>query len=104
LAYRLFLWAAAFQAFDAMGISSSGILRGAGDTTWPMIFSVGFAWLVFMPLLWLFGFYYGWGVEGTWASATVYIMGLGASLFIRVRRGRWLSRSLLKEDPNGVSA
>jgi MATE family multidrug resistance protein len=96
IARKLFLIAAAFQMFDAMGMVSGGILRGAGDTRWPMAISVGFSWLVFLPLIWLLGHRFGWGVTGSWVGATVYIIGLGLTLLARVASGRWRSYSVLE--------
>lgn len=96
LARKLFWIAAAFQMFDAMGMVSTGILRGAGDTRWPMLISVGFSWLVFLPLIWLLGHRLGWGVIGSWLGATVYIVGLGLTLLARVGAGRWKGYSVLE--------
>ncbi|MFH1132405.1 MAG: MATE family efflux transporter [Pseudomonadota bacterium] len=95
IAKSLFLWAAAFQVFDAMAMTSSGVLRGAGDTRWPMYASVLSAWLVFAPLIWLFGFKLQGGVFGAWGAAATYLGGLGVVLFMRVRRGKWQSMSVI---------
>jgi MATE family multidrug resistance protein len=94
-ARRLFAIAAGFQLFDAMAMVSSGILRGAGDTRWPMVASVLFAWFVFLPLIWLLGFKAGMGVEGTWVGALCYITGLGVLLYARVRSDKWTAYSVL---------
>ncbi len=99
----LFAIAAAFQLFDAMGMVSGGILRGAGDTRFPMLVSVGCSWLLFLPLVWLFGVRLGWGVQGSWLGATAYIVVLGVTLLGRVRSGRWKSFSVLQPDPVGAA-
>jgi MATE family multidrug resistance protein len=104
VARRLFVWAAAFQMFDATGMVSGGILRGAGDTRYPMVASVVCAWLVFVPLIWLLGQRLGWGAEGSWAGATIYIIVVGLVLFARVRSGRWKSYSVTKGDATAVEA
>lgn len=93
-ARHLFALAAAFQLFDALNMVSGGVLRGAGDTRFPMVVAVGFAWLVFMPLVWLLGIHLDYGVEGTWIGATTYITGLGVVLFLRVRAGAWTRYSV----------
>jgi multidrug resistance protein, MATE family len=95
IATKLFLMAAAFQIFDAMGMVSGGILRGAGDTRFPMAVGVLFSWFVFLPLVWFCGLYLELGVVGSWAGATVNLIGQGIILFWRVRSGSWKSRTLL---------
>lgn len=94
IASQIFILAAAFQAFDAMGMVCGGILRGAGDTRFPMIISITYSWLVFLPLVWLLGFFFHWGALGSWFGATVYIVGVGVTLFRRVRTGKWKTYSV----------
>jgi len=101
IARHLFVLAAAFQLFDAIGMVSSGILRGAGDTRWPMLILVGLAWTIFLPLSWLFGRRLGWGVVGSWVGATVYIVVLGLAMLRRVLAGRWKSCSVLESETAG---
>jgi MATE family multidrug resistance protein len=82
-------WAALFQAFDAVQFISDGALRGAGDTRVPMLIIVGAAWLLFLPLAYLFGTVLGGGVVGAWAGATIYIVVVGVAMFVRLRTGAW---------------
>lgn len=81
--------AALFQVFDGIGIVSSGCLRGAGDTLWTMVVMISCAWLLFVPLSYVGGFVLGWGVIGAWAGATVYIVVLGITFYLRFRGNRW---------------
>ncbi|MFZ1946455.1 MAG: MATE family efflux transporter [bacterium] len=81
--------AAIFQFFDGVGIVSSGSLRGAGDTMWTMTVMVSYAWLIFVPLAYVGGFLLHGGAVGAWAGATVYIIGLGITFYLRFRSGRW---------------
>ncbi len=81
--------AALFQVFDGMGLIASGSLRGAGDTRWAMIAGVLYSWLVFLPLMYLFGGFLEGGVIGAWIGGTVYITALGITLFLRYRSGAW---------------
>ncbi|MBN1769634.1 MAG: MATE family efflux transporter [Deltaproteobacteria bacterium] len=96
LGARIFLFGAAFQVFDAVGIVCGGALRGAGDTRYPMVVSVALSWLVFLPAIWLFGSKLGWGLEGAWAGATLYLVVLAAFLYERFRRGSWKSRRVVE--------
>jgi MATE family multidrug resistance protein len=99
IAGRLFLLAAAFQIFDAMGMVSGGILRGAGDTRFPMLAAIACSWLLFLPLIWLLGQRSGWGVVGSWLGATIYIVVLGVALIARVAAGSWKRCSVIARRP-----
>lgn len=96
---RLLMLAAAFQLFDAMAITLSGALRGAGDTVWPgvatmilswtFIIGVGKAFVVWAP-----------GLEslGPWIGAALYIIILALALLWRFVGGAW-KRIELVEGP-----
>ena len=81
--------AALFQAFDAVQFISDGALRGAGDTRVPMLMVLGAAWLMFLPLAYIFGTVLGRGVVGAWAGATIYIIAVGILMFLRLKTDRW---------------
>lgn len=89
LGVRIILLAALFQFFDAIQMIASGALRGAGDTTVPMLLTVAGAYLLFLPFAYLFGTVLGGGVVGAWAGATLYIVILGIAMFLRLHRGGW---------------
>jgi MATE family multidrug resistance protein len=80
---------AVFQVFDGLGIVSNGCLRGAGDTRWAMFIGIGYAWFLFLPLAYLGGFKLNGGAIGAWAGATIYIIALGLTFFVRFRSGKW---------------
>lgn len=93
---RLMICAAVFQVFDAIGIVSSGALRGAGDTLVPGIGTLVLSWSLIV----------GGGVAlirlapsleslGPWIAAAAYIIVLGLWLVIRFERGAWRTRRLL---------
>ena len=44
-----------FQFADAFGIVSAGALKGAGDTRFPAVAQIVFAWLFFLPLVFCAG-------------------------------------------------
>jgi len=89
LAANLFLFAAVFQTMDALGTVSSGAVRGAGDTRWPMVVSLLMSWFVFVPSIFILGKLLGYGIYGAWTGATVYICILGLLLYGRFRGGKW---------------
>jgi MATE family multidrug resistance protein len=81
--------AAFFQLFDAVQIVAGGALRGAGDTRWPFLVQTGLAWLLRLPLAWLFAVTLGGGVVGAWYAEFVFIVALAAALVARFRSGSW---------------
>lgn len=88
--------AAVFQIFDALGITLSGALRGAGDTVWPGVLTVILAWTVLLGgghlMVWLAP---GLGSLGPWMAASAYIISLGLFLLARFVRGKWKSIRLV---------
>jgi len=89
LGRSLLVWAAFFQVFDAVQFISDGALRGAGDTRVPMMIVVGGAWLVFLPLAYLFGTVLRFGVVGAWGGATLYVVVIAVLMFARLKREGW---------------
>lgn len=55
----------------ALMFTITGVLRGAGDTTAPMVISIISLWLVRLPIAYVFSYWLGWGVNGAWLSITV---------------------------------
>lgn len=96
---RVMIAAAVFQLFDALAISISGALRGAGDTVWPGVATVVLSWLC-IPAL---GHLLIWqapelGSIGPWIGAAAYIISLSMALTTRFLGGKWRSMSLVRED------
>ncbi|WP_165231894.1 MATE family efflux transporter [Aquisphaera insulae] len=75
-ASTLMLVAAAFQLFDGLQGVSTGTMRGAGDTHTPMVANLIAHWVIGLPLGYLLGFIFGYGIVGLWIGLA---MGLGAS-------------------------
>ena len=67
----------------------TGALRGAGDTRWPLAFSlIGFL-LVRMPLAWLLAHSLGLGVPGAWYAMLIDLSLRSAMLTLRFAHGGW---------------
>jgi MATE family multidrug resistance protein len=101
----LLIFAAVFQVFDATGMVCSGALRGSGDTRWPMAVSIGIAWFLFVPLVYLTVIRLSLGVTGGWMAAAIYIVSLGGVLFGGLRKRKWMERRLVAaeyERPEGA--
>jgi MATE family multidrug resistance protein len=89
LARPLLALGAAFQLFDALQIVASGALRGAGDTRWPFLVQTSLAWLLRLPLAWLFAIVLGGGLLGAWYAEFVFVLALSAAVAWRFHRGAW---------------
>lgn len=88
------LWVAAFQLFDALNVTYTNALQGAGDTLWPAALNILFSVLVLL----------GGGVmmvlvfpqfesAGVWAMATAYIICQGVTFALRWRTRAWQRRA-----------
>ncbi len=100
---NIFIFAAIFQVFDAMLLTYSDALRGAGDTLWLAIVEVssatiimglgGFCMLKFFPEL---------GALGPWMAVTFKIMVVAAANRWRFKSNKWMQIDLFKRHPVGV--
>ena len=99
IASKMLICAAVFQMFDAMAITFSGALTGAGDTVWPGLVNVilswtfivgaGFAFSILWPQL---------QSIGPWIAAAMFIISVGIAFFLRWRAGGW--RNIKLVQPN----
>lgn len=89
LGSRLLVIAVVFQTCDAVGVVTSGSLRGGGDTRWPFAVQTALAWALFLPAAYVLGHVLEGGVEGAWLGGAVYLAVVGAVLLARFRRGAW---------------
>ncbi len=90
LGAELLILAALFQLFDAIGITYSNALRGAGDTRWPAVVGGLQVWILMvggaaltarlMP---------EWGARGPWIVATLFVIVIGVTFALRWRLGPW---------------
>lgn len=82
--------AALYQLFDAVAISYSLALRGAGDTLFPAAIGAVLSWSILVgggaTIVRRFP---QWGIRGPWACAAVFVVVISFFLLWRWRRGRW---------------
>jgi len=100
----MLIFAAMFQAFDALFIMSYGALKGAGDTRFPMFVTIACNWLMFIPLAMLFVFVLKMGVAGAWLAVTLYIAVAGCITFRRLAGDAWRRIDIFKAARGQTSA
>lgn len=87
------LWVAAFfQIADAIAMTGSGALNGAGDTRFTMLVAIGSSWGVAVPTAYTLGMVAGLGPVGVWLGMTADIFNQAVIFGYRFARGRALSR------------
>lgn len=100
LSQHLLVIAAFFQVFDALNLTASFCLRGAGDVRWPTVILLALSWGVFLPLCHMLTFksgqgwvhflpQWGLGAVGGAYALFVYTMGLGILLGLRWLSSAW---------------
>ena len=93
----LLLFVALYTVGDAVNVTVSYALRGAGDTRFVAALAVGLAWPVMVLPTWIAATF-GWGVYGAWVFATAYIFALAVAFVIRFRGGRWRTMRVIEAD------
>lgn len=93
---KMLIFAAVYQAFDAIWIVMMGALRGAGDTRFPAVVCVGLAWGFLLPLGYLLTYRLGWGYVGAWTASAVHTAVAGLVLLWRFASGGWRKIDIFK--------
>ena len=99
-AAKLLVMCAVFQLFDAFGITLTGALRGAGDTFWPSLMTLGLTAVVFMGGgLMVMRFAPGLESVGPWLAATAFISTYAVVISFRWWYGPWERIDLFASRP-----
>lgn len=88
LGVSLLAVAAAFQLFDGIQTTTTGALRGAGNTRIAMFANLCGYWLFGLPIGYVLCFRYGHGVVGLWWGLTLALVAIAAVLLLTWRRIR----------------
>jgi MATE family multidrug resistance protein len=92
----MLMLSAAWQLFDAIGLTLSETLRAAGDTAWTMMVRLLLAWFVFMPAAYYVVRYADGGAVGAMLCLAGYIAILAGLLAYRFRGGAWKQIRLIE--------
>ncbi len=90
---RLFRLAALFQLFDGLQVSTTGALRGAGDTVTAMYAHIAAYWVFGLPFGYWLCFSRHWGIEGIWIGLTIGLV-IAAVILLT----HWARRGVLDSE------
>jgi MATE family multidrug resistance protein len=92
--------AGVFQVFDGGQAVGAGVLRGAGDTTAPLVTMLAAYWLVGVPVSAYLGFRTELRAAGLWWGFVVSLAAVAMFLFLRIRVvfGREVKRVQVEEQ------
>lgn len=89
---------AAWQVFDALGLTIGEALRAAGDTAWCMWTRLVSAWIVFVPVAWWAVTLRGGGPSAAIGVTVFYLAVLAAAFVWRFRSGAWRRIDLVEPE------
>lgn len=95
---RLLIFIAIYSVFDALNIIFSFALRGAGDTFFVSMVSLGLSWPMMVIPSYL-TYRAGWSLDWPWIFASTYIITIGAILMMRFLYGKWKSMRVIESVP-----
>jgi multidrug resistance protein, MATE family len=78
--------AAATQLFDGLQIVAAGILRGAGRTQAPAYVNLFCFGAIVLPLAYVFGYRFAWGLAGIWSGFVVGVSIIALLMLLWARR------------------
>ncbi len=84
----LLRFVAVYSFFDTMNVVFSNALRGAGDTRFVTCAALALSWPIMVLPTWAV-WRYDWGLYWAWAFASVYIVLLSGTFWLRFRQGKW---------------
>ena len=104
LAEGLLRFVAVYCVFDGMYIVFTSALKGAGDTRYVMLGSIGLSWLVMLIPAVVGVALFDAGVWTLWTLMCAYIVAAGIFFYFRFRSGAWKSMRVIEggEHLDGV--
>jgi Na+-driven multidrug efflux pump len=77
------------QIFYASGVVLANGLQAAGKTFFVMLAEVIINWVIFVPLAYFIGVFFGFGLTGAWFALPFYVILYSAVIFLKFRFGDW---------------
>jgi MATE family multidrug resistance protein len=94
----LLRFVALYSIFDMMNVVFAAGLRGAGDTTYPLVATIVLGWAAMLGPAWLV-VERGGGLLAAWTAPTAYVVVLGLLMMRRFRAGRWKGLRVIEPAP-----
>jgi MATE family multidrug resistance protein len=92
-----------YSIFDMMNVVFAGGLKGAGDTTYPLVATILLGWVAMLGPTWL-AVESGAGLFAAWMAPTAYVLVLGVLMLRRFRAGRWKGLRVIEPGPADLDA
>lgn len=89
LVKQLLIFVAIYSVFDALAVVFASALRGAGDSFFPMLLTLGSSWLVMVLPAWLIVRSGQGTVNLLWMTCTAHISIMGLGMLYRFLTGHW---------------
>ena len=96
LAHNVLLVEIFLELGRAVNIVMVGCLQAAGDIRTPMLVGIFGMWLCAVPLSYLFGIYWGWGLVGIWIAMAADEILRGLLFVYRWYSGKWRNKHLIE--------
>lgn len=77
------------QVVYGSGIIMAHALQAAGATLYVMFVEIITHWLIFLPLAYVLGVYFGYGIIGAWLALPVYVVSYTAFTWFKFLSGSW---------------
>ncbi len=92
---------AVYSLADAVNVTFSFALRGAGDTRFVSLLTFALAWpIMVVPTFVVVRA--GGSIYAAWVFATAYIVAMAICFFLRFRTGKWKSMRVIEAVPVGI--
>ncbi len=89
LGVKILPWVGAIQFIDVFAITLWFALSGAGDTKFTAYLSIAASWGIFVPLSYLFGITFNFGLAGPWIAFALFLFVEAGLIIFRVWQGKW---------------
>jgi len=93
----LLRFVAFYSIFDTMNIIFCSAIKGAGDTRYVMYISVGLSFFGLLIPAYVAVIVLEYGLMVSWVIATLYVILLGVTFFLRFYKGKWKTMRVIEQ-------